>query len=223
MDFIRVGPELLDYGNKIDDLAERIRKRIPESPKGSPLTTIDFFLRFFLLRNIKAARSIVLLTENNLYQDVLIIGRSLLEGRYYLHGFLKGDSLADKWTSFYLFEKYKEECQFNGKAADKILNQFAPELVRKAMNEFDFTNITKRQEWYKFSRLYDFVEDLDKIHKSDEDWHKTFYSVYSRAIHWTPLGIIEAENYAGAVLMTAFLSLYEISMFANDEFGLGFG
>jgi Family of unknown function (DUF5677) len=226
MNYIRIGPKLLDCVKEMTDLADRIKKNIPRPQEGSKLIPIDFFIFFFLQRTVNAGKSIALLTENRLYQDALVIARTVLEGNYYLRAFLKDDSLGRKWNSYYVLEKYQEEYKSNSKAAaDKLLaNEFAPDLVAQAKNEFEdaFRDTKKRPKWYKYPTLYQLVQNLFDPNGFYKESYGTFYSIFSKVLHWTPLGVLDAEMYEGAALSIAYWGLLEISEAVNTEFNLGF-
>jgi hypothetical protein len=226
MKFIKIGPKLLDCVKEMTDLADRIKNSIPQSPKDSSLIPVDFFIFFFLQRTVNAGKSIAVLAENKLHQDALVIARTVLESNYYLRAFLKDDSLARKWHSYYVLEKYQEEYDSNGKAAaDKLLaDKFAPDLVAKAKTEFRdaFKDIKKRPKWHKYPTLHQLVQNLVDPGGFYKESYGTFYNIFSKVLHSTPLGVIDAEMYEGAALSIAFWGLLQMSEAVNTEFNLRF-
>ena len=230
MEYVKTSPEVMNCLNEMTDLAEKILLRMHLS-KNPEITPIDFFLFFFQQRAVKIGRSISLLTENQLYQDAWAIARIATEGLYFIKKFELDPSLANKWNSFYILSKYREEYdehERKGKhgkeAAEKLLARFAPEIVKNARDEFGdaFENRKKNPKWFGYRSVYDLVKDLAEKKVIDDEDYKMFYGTFSEAVHWTPLALIDAEMYLGAVIGKAFLFILEMSTTVNSEFLFGF-
>ena len=87
--------------------------------KNPEIAPADTFLFFFLQRAVNIGKSTALLIENKQYQDAWAIARIAFEGRYFVLKFLIDPSIANKWVSFYILEKYREEYDSQGEAAAK--------------------------------------------------------------------------------------------------------
>jgi hypothetical protein len=226
MKYIKISSEALDLLKEMLDLAEKVMGGIDLS-KNPEMAPIDLFLYSFLKRAVNTGKSTVLLIEDGLYQDAWVIARIAFEGWCYILKFSLDHSLADKWTSFYVFEKYKEEYGFHGKgAAEKLLTKYPPEAVTKAKAEFEdaFENPEKRgPEWHKYDSFKKLVDELVEKKIIDKKTYSRFYGAYSKVVHWTPLGIVDADTYMGAVIGTTFLCVIDTAEAVNIEFVLPFG
>jgi hypothetical protein len=224
MKYLVMSREALDFLKEVTDLAEKIIWKMHPS-KNPEIAPVDAFLFFFLQRAVNIGKSTALLIENKQYQDAWAIARIAFEGRYFVLKFLIDPSIANKWVSFYVLEKYREEYDLHDEAAAKkmLASEFSTDAVARAKAEFGgaFKDRQLKPKWHTYHSVAKLVEELKEKKLLKDTDHPMFYGTYSEVVHWAPLGIIDAEKYIGAVIGTTFTFILEMSITVNSEFVLG--